>query len=212
MLLYIETNFLMGVAMGREERLDDLLALPVDKLKIVLPTVCIMEAWSAFEDERKRRNRFLNQLDQQIGQLCRDNTSTNASLLLANLESARITNSDLLNDIEVRLCEALDKISNGRIIFLTLSFDALRSSLTSQDIDEPTDNLIFHLIKRHAHSISGERKVLLTGNTKDFHTSAIKQQLKPEEFIKVFADTGGFIGWFQAELRKEALQNTTGAL
>ena len=204
MILYIETNFLMGVATGRDGRLDELLALPADKLRIALPTVCIMEAWSAFEDEQKRRNRFTSQLDRQIGQLRRDSTSTNASALLANLELARINNSNLLNDIESRLYEALEKISNGRVEFVTLSGDTLTDSLTSQDIDEPTDNLILSIIKAHARSASGEKKVLLTGNTKDFYVPEIKRLLEAEGLIKFFSDTGSFIGWFQAELKRGA--------
>lgn len=192
----------MGVATGRDSLLDDLLAIPPDKLRIILPTVCVMEALSAFEDEEKRRNRFTQQLDYQISQLRRDITSANASSLLANLESARIKNGDLLDDVEFRLNAAMQKICSGRVELLPLMTEAIRGSMASQDIDEPTDNLILAIIKNHAHSISPGKKVLLTGNTKDFHVPEIKQSLESEGFVKLFSDTRNFIGWFNAEVKR----------
>ena len=47
-IVYIETNFLMSVAMGREGRGDDLLAAVSGSVCIAIPSGCYMESFSAF--------------------------------------------------------------------------------------------------------------------------------------------------------------------
>ena len=65
-IVYVETNFLMSMAMGREARGEDLLAAVSASVRVAIPSGCYMEAFSAFEDEQKRRTRFRAELDQQI--------------------------------------------------------------------------------------------------------------------------------------------------
>ena len=55
MILYLETNFIMGAAMGRDASADFLLRHTSAELRIALPAVCLMEAWSSFEDEQSLR-------------------------------------------------------------------------------------------------------------------------------------------------------------
>lgn len=107
-ILYVETNFLMSVATGREANGNDLLAAITADFRVVIPSGCYMESFSAFEDEQKRRNGFKNELDQQIAPLRRDITSANAASLLANLEQSRIANDKLLNDVLARLFTFVD--------------------------------------------------------------------------------------------------------
>ena len=87
-IVYVETNFLMGVATGREARGDDLLDAVSASVRVAMPFGCYMESFSAFEDERKRRNRFRAELEKQIAELWRDTTSPNAGTLLARLRRA----------------------------------------------------------------------------------------------------------------------------
>jgi hypothetical protein len=108
-VVYVETNFLMSVAMGREARGDDLLAAVSASVRVAIPSGCYMESFSAFEDEQKRRNWFRAELEKQISQLRRDTTSTNAGTLLRRLEESRIANDQLLNDVQVRLFQFVDR-------------------------------------------------------------------------------------------------------
>ena len=64
-IVYVETNFLMSVAMGREGRGDDLLAAVSASVRVAIPSGCYMESFSAFKDEQKRRNWFRAELDKQ---------------------------------------------------------------------------------------------------------------------------------------------------
>jgi hypothetical protein len=54
-IVYVETNFLMSVAMGREARGDDLLTAVSASVRVAIPSGCYMESFSALEDEQKRR-------------------------------------------------------------------------------------------------------------------------------------------------------------
>ena len=83
-IVYVETNFLMSVAMGREARGNELLAAVSASVRVAIPSGCDMESFSAFEDDQKRRKGFQAELDRQIGQLRRDTTSANAGTLLSS--------------------------------------------------------------------------------------------------------------------------------
>ncbi len=85
--------------MGRDIHAEALLRVSPASLRIALPAVCLMEAWSVYEDEEKRRNIFENTLSSQISQLRRDLTSVHAKALVQHLQQARTENGDLLNEI-----------------------------------------------------------------------------------------------------------------
>ena len=60
-ILYIETNFLMSIATGRDPDANHLLLSVPTSVRIAIPAICCMEALSALEDEIKRRNRFADE-------------------------------------------------------------------------------------------------------------------------------------------------------
>src|SRR5262245_38010134 len=99
----------MSVAMGREAQAVDLLAQISPAFRIIIPAGCYMEAFSAFEDEQKRRRWFNAELDKQIGQLRRDTTSPNARTLLTHLEDSRLASSRLNDDERDRLFRFIDQ-------------------------------------------------------------------------------------------------------
>jgi len=105
--LYIETNFLMSIATGRDPEAVNLLSQPPDGLLFAIPQICFLEALLVLRQEEKQRNQLKNQLDQQIGQLARDRTSQNANLLLKLLQEASFTNQELIKDVSTRLFDAI---------------------------------------------------------------------------------------------------------
>jgi len=72
----------MSIATGRDPDANNLLLNVPTSVRIAIPAICCMEALSALEDEIKRRNRFANELTNQISQLKRDLTSPYAKSLL----------------------------------------------------------------------------------------------------------------------------------
>jgi hypothetical protein len=193
-ILYVETNFLMSVAMGRETKGNDLLAAITADFRVVIPSGCYMESFSAFEDEQKRRNWFKNELDQQIAQLRRDITSANAASLLSNLEQSRIANDKLLNDVLARLFTFVDQAA-PRIDQLHPTPGIIHNAVTNMLIPDPTDNLILHSILADAHARPADTKALLTGNTRDFSTPDVEAALKAAAINKHFTKVTAALGW-----------------
>ena len=193
-LVYVETNFLMSVAMGREARGDDLLAAVSATVRVTIPSGCYMEAFSAFEDEQKRRNWFRAELDKQIGQLRRDTTSANAGTLLRRLEQSRIANDQLLNDVQARLFQFVDRAMPVlELIHETPAI--LHSAVSNMLIADPTDNLILHSIIDHANRFPTAAKALLTDNTRDFSTSDVEAALNAAGIAKAFRKVESVLGW-----------------
>jgi hypothetical protein len=194
---YIETNFLMGVATGRESQVEDLLSMASAAIRIVIPSACYLEAFSALEDERKRRNGFKNQLEQQIGQLRRDTTSPHAKSLLTHLEESLLVGDRLLSDIQERLFRYVDRAA-GVFESIDLLPQVLRDSLHNVIISDPTDNLILHVILDHARRTPSDEKALLTGNYTDFDTGDVRTALQSVGINKYFRSVGNLTGWLRS--------------
>jgi rRNA-processing protein FCF1 len=172
-IVYVETNFLMSVAMGGEARGDNLLAAVSASVRVATPSGCYMESFSALEDEQKRRNWFRAELEKQIGRLRRDTTSANAGTLLRRLEESRIANDQLLNDVQARLFQFVERAAD---ILEPIPETAaiVQRAVTAMVIPDPTDNLILHSILDHARRFPGATKALLTENTRDFDTEDVQ--------------------------------------
>jgi hypothetical protein len=193
----------MGVATGRDAAADELLSAPLAGLRLALPGVSVMEAWSAFEDERKRRGVFRQALDNQISQLRRDRTSAHAGKLLRLLEQAANENGDLLNDVERRLRETLamlgDREAGGAAVeLIPLTPEALTGSLAAGPTKDPTDDLLLAIILGHARQQPSEEKAFLSGNLSDFDTPEVRSLMSAVGITEYFARTQDFLGWFRA--------------
>jgi hypothetical protein len=194
---YLETNFLMAVASGRETRGDDVLSIASASVRVMIPSVCYMESFSVLEDERKRRNSFKNQCEQQIVQLRRDVTSPHAKSLLGHLEEARLMSDRLLSDTQVRLFQYVDRASTVFESIETLP-TVLKESLNSLVIDDPTDNLILHIMLDHAKRTPSDEKALLTENYTDFDTHDARSALQDAGITKYFRSVDKLIGWLRS--------------
>ncbi|MEG4440250.1 PIN domain-containing protein [Microcoleus sp. AT9_B5] len=197
-ILYIETNFLMSIATGRDPDANNLLVSVPTSVSTAIPSICCMEALSALEDELKRRNRFVGEMEKQISQLKRDKTSPSAQSLVFHLEESLTENEALINDINARLFAALDLLAT-KIEMIQLT-DILRESLNSIFIEEdPTDNLILHCILNHAQLHPNEVKVFLSNNTKEFGLQKVRDALREVGITKYFSRTEDFLGWLQSQ-------------
>jgi PIN domain len=193
-IIYIETNLLMSVAMGREGSADDLLAAVSASVRVTIPSGCYMESFSAFEDEEKRRNWFRAELEKQIGQLRRDTTSANAGTLLSRLEESRIANDQLLNDVQARLFQFVDRAA-GILELIPETPATIQRAVTAMLIPDPTDNLILHSILDHAGRFPGASKALLTDNTRDFGTEDVLASLGAVGINSIFRSVTNVLGW-----------------
>jgi hypothetical protein len=163
-------------------------------VRVAIPSGCYMESFSAFEDERKRRNRFRAELANQIVQLRRDTTSANARTLLARLQEGRIANGELLNDVEARLFQFVDRAA-GILEPIPQTPAVIQRAVTAMLIADPTDNLILHSILDHAGRFPGATKALLTDNTRDFGTEDVQAVLAAAGINRPFRSVTNVLGW-----------------
>jgi hypothetical protein len=174
-ILYIETNFLMSIATGRDPQASTLLMQTPASVKLIIPSICYMESFSALEDEVKRHNYFKQQLKNQISE-------------------------NRLDDINLRLRESIEQLSqNAEMIDLTANIiqESLNATIIVQD---PTDNLILHCILSHARLHTTETKVFLSGNVKEFRQVAeVQDALREVGIAKYFSRTEDFLGWLQSQ-------------
>jgi len=199
--LYLETNFFIGFAKNQDKD-SKLLIDPqeieqIPQIKIVTPAICFMESFSVREDERRRRHNFTEMLERQINELKGNIKSEYSAKIGRCLQTAKLHNEAMTNDIENRLSEVLKWAANN-VELINSESSILIDSLNQQFIPDPTDNLILHCILAHAKTSSDDRKVLLSANSKDFGTKEIKQKLGEAGIEKYVASTGDFLGWWKS--------------
>jgi hypothetical protein len=111
--LYIETNFFIGFAKNQDKEAEELVShlaselIGLNKLKIVSPTICCMEALSVLENERQRSNTFKVRMGDEINKLKGDINSEYSKEIKRFLEQAKIKTDARINDINIRLFEVL---------------------------------------------------------------------------------------------------------
>ena len=198
-IVYIETNFLMSIATGREAEAMMLLRDLSSSVQLVIPSICYMEALSALEDELKRQNSFGQQLSRQISETKRDVTSEHAASLSFHLEESFIFSRYRVGEIKSRLREAISLMSRNSEM-IALNPEIIEASLNVTLIEkDPTDNLILHCILSHARSHSTETKVFLSGNVKEFGLPEAQDVLREAGITKYFSVTKNFLGWLQSQ-------------
>lgn len=199
MILYVETHFLMSIAKGQDSHAPILLQNTPPSVCIAIPSICCMEALYRLETEQKYRHRFEQELDKQISESSRDKTSPHADSLRFHLEQSRIENQQMLDDIKVRLFDALDQIAI-KAEMIGLTGESLQNSLKTIFIEKDlTDNLILHCILNHSSLYPTEDKVFLSGNNNDFGKQNVQEALHNAGVDKYFTRTQNFLGWLQSQ-------------
>jgi len=198
--LYIETNFLMSIATGREAEAIMLLRDLSSSVQLVIPSICYMESLSALEDELKRQNYFKEQLSRQISETKRDVTSEQVASLSFHLEESLIYYRNRIDEIKFRLREAIYMLSRNAEM-IVLNTEIIEASLNTTIIGkDPTDNLILHCILSHARLRPTETKVFLSGNVKEFRKlPEVQDALREAGITKYFSRTEDFLGWLQSQ-------------
>ena len=199
-ILYIETNFLMSIATGREAEAIMLLRDLLSSVQLVIPSICYMESLSALEDELKRQNYFKEQLSRQISETKRDVTSEQVASLSFHLEESLIYYRNRIGEIKFRLREAIYMLSQ-KAEMIVLNTEIIEASLNTTIIGkDPTDNLILHCILSHARLRPTETKVFLSGNVKEFRKlPEVQEALLEAGITKYFSRTEDFLGWLQSQ-------------
>ena len=167
MILYVETNLILAIAKGQDPEAMELLQNQLaTSVRIVIPSICYLEALVAFEEDRQRREGFRKTLDQQLNEARRDKTAQDSEALISALDDSLVRYGDLLNDVEARFQIAIQAMSL-QFEMVHLTSQSLVSGLNERLLPgekQRRDNLVLHCILHHARQHPNERKVLLTND------------------------------------------------
>jgi rRNA-processing protein FCF1 len=205
LILYIETNFLMAVAKGRDLDAEQLLRNMSPSIRITIPAICYIEAINTYRIDKQNQLKFQAEMEKQINESMRDQSSGHAKSFLVHLEKAYIENTLLLNDIQNRLSETINLlIANAEIINFSTSIikeiseQIFLETETLAIKNDLMDNLILQCILSHANQYPTEEKIFISGNTKDFGKQEIVKILS-DTGIKYFSNTKNFLGWLNSQ-------------
>ena len=167
-------------------------------LRLILPSICLMEALTVFEGERKRHGRRLELFGEQLAEVKRNLTSERVPSLFGHLNQARTETDELFKEYTARLFEALDTLgSEAELIHPSpeILIDSRRNVFID---DDPTDNLILACILDHSRRHPSNSKVFLSENRRDFDTNQRANRALRESGVRYFADASKFLQWHRA--------------
>jgi hypothetical protein len=189
----------MSHSQGRDLATEELLSSPPPSLRLVIPVVCFMEAFSALEDERKRHNRLVGEtFQQQIRQLRRNVVSPRIHPLIDHLDKSVGGLQAVFNDARNRLYEAIEKLRTSAEL-IALTPEILGASVARPLINDPTDDLILASILDHAASHLSEMKAFLSENRKDFDEKPYPKEALKAAGVKYFAQASKFLEWHRSQ-------------
>jgi hypothetical protein len=198
-LIYVETNWIVGAVMGQDSRAEDLLSASEANVYLALPSVCVMEAISAFDWKRIDRNRLKGELDLQLIQLQRSVDVQTAQRLATELTQADLTNARLLSELFQRLDDYLVRIAKrAQLIPISAEIIQHQVQLSRETELDRDDALILASVLAHSKDNTLTKKGFLTGNFKDFEKEPVSALLA-EAGIKQFNSTDRVLGWIGAE-------------
>ncbi|XWK86798.1 MAG: PIN domain-containing protein [Phormidium sp.] len=195
----------MSIAKGQDTEAGILLRSTPETVRLAIPSICYVEVLSTWQKEKVYSQQFQRELEKQINESKRDQTSIHAKSLVSYLEQARVSSRERLNDIQERLNEAVTQMFR-KAEMITLNEDTLQEisqiTLSQPETlmvkDDLIDNLIIKFILNHAALHPDESKVFLSGNTRDFGTPAVQQVLR-DAGVNYFSQTKNFLGWLQTQ-------------
>ncbi|WP_155960671.1 PIN domain-containing protein [Fischerella sp. PCC 9605] len=198
MILYVETNFLMGIAKGQDSQAENLLRNTPNSVRLAVPSFCYVEALTTLEQGEKYNQDFLRRLDIQINEAQRAKKSQPSQLLGSLLDQSRISFLERINEIERNFYLAFNLLAS-KAEMITLNPDILQGSLNRTILEKHIiDQLILECIIHHARLNIDETKVFLSSNSKEFGKREVIEILQ-DAGIQYFNKTQNLLGWLQAQ-------------
>jgi len=197
--LYLETNFLLSHANGRDLGTSRLIEGNLPQLQVAIPGCCVMEALTSLEGERRRINNVVGQNEALISELGRNLVSPHAAKLVTLLQSSEPAFKAGLQFFEDRLLEAIQWLSDPSLVKCLVTNPANLVGLLPDSTDlDPTDRLILTTILDDAQEHLSATKVLLTENRRCFHDNQGVRQSLQQAGIQYFAHASKFLEWYDA--------------
>ncbi len=180
MILYVETNFFLEVALAQEQSDSAVRLLELAEngsIVLCFPTFCLGEAFAAIQRRASERQRFYQSLQDQSRQLAR---STPQQRLASEL-GALATSVVAVNRAEANgLDSAVFRIvrAGGAIELSRAEYDLARSYASQHGLD-PQDAIVLACVISHlVIAPPREQKLFVSRDAAAFATSAVQDELE----------------------------------
>ncbi|QLE56247.1 PIN domain-containing protein [Nostoc sp. TCL26-01] len=197
MIIYVETNFLIGIAKGQDTQGQQLLQnLPLS-LHLVVPSICFVESLITLDQGEKYNLDFLHKLDIQINESERDN-SVKSRLLLYQLEQSRTCFLERNNEVKERFYITFNQLIE-KAKMITFTPEIFQESFGRSILEKHLmDKLILECIIHHARLHPHEIKCFLSSNSHEFRKREVSEVLQDHN-IQYFHKTQNFLGWLNSQ-------------
>jgi hypothetical protein len=204
-IVYIETNLLIGLALGQEPEAADFLDEAARKpdLQLAIPSICLMEATATMTSRVHEYVELRRRLLDELTQLKRNLTSFAARQLMDRLDDAQLACSGHIDGMIADFRDVVRRVQSiARMIPLTKSsmkrgFSSILVESKQKDLILP-DNLIIHCILDHAQRQPAALKAFLSGNSSEFSRPAVLNALKAAGIDKYFVEAKNALGWYRS--------------
>lgn len=198
-ILYLETNFILAMAKGRNGSMEDILQTSTENVTIAVPSICLMESLVAWEKEQKRSKSFTQAVQIEISEAKRNVSSEDARSVVAFLDRSVIIYDNLLVELDNRFKNVFETLKN-RAELIHPKIENLQSTLNEPRLtqkSERRDDFILQCILDHASSNQDKTKAFFSENSKQFGQSAVRDVLR-EKGISYFSNRSNLQGWLQS--------------
>lgn len=202
MILYLETNFIMAIAKGRDGLVENILQNPPDYLTIAIPSICLMESLVAWEREEKRSQSFRQAVGIEINEAKRNHRLQDAQSVVDFLQQSITAYENLLLDFEKRF-ENVFEILKTKVELIHPKIENLQLTFAQPLLPqskERRDDFILRCILDHAQANSEETKAFFSENTKQFRQSDVIESFR-EVGITYFSKIENLQGWLLSQER-----------
>jgi hypothetical protein len=193
-LLYIETNFLLSFATGRDLGVNSLLAGPPAHVRLVLPSACYMEAFTVLESLKRDHGRFSGDFRNKINEVGRSVVWPDRESRLKLLQQSLLEIDSTFDRLQRRLYLAVDTLAHLAEGIET-SESILGAAARRRIIQDATDNLVLAGILEHAKERPSQTKIFLSENRRDFFDNPEAKQALADLDIKYFRDAQKCKDW-----------------
>ena len=199
--LYIETNFLMSYATGRDSKTTQIFEQCPINVERVLPTCCLMEALATLEAEQKRYHRQIELYRQGVQEAERHVGLPGSTRLASHLREVITHATTAFAGFRSRLFEIIDRFSDGSSVqLLNTNPGRLLSGFEISESLDPTDQLILTTILDDARLYPAAAKILLTENRRCFFDDVVVwQALQSAGLQRYFARPANFLEWYETQ-------------
>jgi PIN domain len=204
-IVYIETNLLIGLTLGQEPEAVDLLEEAAGKsdLQLAIPSICFMEATATIKGRVNEWVELRRRLVSEVTQLQRNRTSAVAERLLDLFIAARPTIDDYIETIMSDFRNIVRRVQSTASL-IPLTKPSLRRGFTSIIVEAKhknlilPDNLILHCILDHSRRQPAASKAFLSGNSLEFSRPEVQAALKAGGIDKYFSEAKNALGWYRS--------------